>query len=180
MTVLVFVDTNIFVYAHQANERTKQPLALKWLEQLWREQLGRTSMQVLNEYYVTLTRKIRPACPPADAWDEVRNLGAWHPQSTDLDLLLRSREIEQRYRLSWWDSLSVAAAQLQNCTLLLSEDLQDGATYGTVTIRNPFRLSVAEAMATYPAAPLVAPKHRRRGRPRVASRRTPSRHSSAL
>lgn len=60
MTAPVFVDTNIFVYAHQADERTKQPLALRWLEELWREQLGRTSVQVLNEYYVTVTRKIRP------------------------------------------------------------------------------------------------------------------------
>lgn len=173
MTALVFVDTKVFVYAHQANERTKQPLALKWLEQLWREQLGRTSVQVLNEYYVTLTRKIRPACPSADAWDEVRNLAAWHPQPTDLDLMLRSREIAQRYRLSWWDSLIIAAAQLQHCALLLSEDLQDGGTYGTVTVRDPFRLSVAEAMATYSAVPMVTPRHPRRGRPGAAKTSSP-------
>jgi predicted nucleic acid-binding protein len=48
MTAPVFVDTNVFVYAHQANERTKQPLAVRWLERLWREQLSRTSIQVLN------------------------------------------------------------------------------------------------------------------------------------
>ncbi|HMN46792.1 MAG TPA: hypothetical protein PKE27_19600 [Povalibacter sp.] len=55
MTAPVFVDTNIFVYAQQANEQTKQPLAKEWLERLWRDHLGRTSMQVLNECYVTYT-----------------------------------------------------------------------------------------------------------------------------
>ena len=94
MTAPVFVDTNIFVYAHQANERTKQPLAVRWLEQLWREQFGRTSVQVLNEYYVMVTRKIRPALPPPEAWEQVRNLATWQPQETSFELMLRSREIE--------------------------------------------------------------------------------------
>lgn len=168
MSALVFVDTNIFVYAHQANEPVKQPLAVEWLEQLWREQLGRTSTQVLNEYYVTVTRKIKPPLSPADAWGEIRNLAAWKPQPTDFELMSHGHEIQQRYRLSWWDSLVVAAAQLQNCALLLSEDLQDNAMYGGVTVRNPFHVGVAEAMATYTAKPLIAAKHRRRGRPRVA------------
>lgn len=60
--------------------------------------------------------------------------------------------------MSWWDSLIVAAAQLQNCCLLLSEDLQNGATYGGVTVRNPFELGVAEARATYTAVPMSVPK----------------------
>lgn len=166
MSVPIFVDTNIFVYAQQANELRRQPIAAEWLDQLWQEQLGRTSMQVLSEYYVTVTRKIKPAMAAAEAWDEIRNLLTWNPHPTDLELMLRAREIEQRYRLSWWDSMIVAAAQVQNCAVLLTEDLQDGAVYGGVTVRNPFTLGVSEALATYTVAPARIPGHPRRGRPR--------------
>jgi predicted nucleic acid-binding protein len=168
MTARIFVDTNVFVYAKQASEHMKQPLAARWLERLWDEQIGRTSVQVLNEYYTTLTRKIKPALPPADAWDDIKNLIAWNPQCMDLELLHRGREIEERYRLSWWDSLIIAAAQLQNCALLLTEDLQDRAVYGGVTVRNPFTCSVSEDLASYAVERVQAHTHPRRGRPRRA------------
>jgi len=166
MTAPVFVDTNIFVYAQQANEQTKQPIAKEWLERLWRDHLGRTSMQVLNECYVTYTRKIKPALSSSEAWDEIRDLLTWNPQPTDMDLLVRAHDVEVRYRLSWWDSLIVAAAQLQDCSLLLTEDLQDRATYGGVTVRNPFDLGVSEAMTTYATTQRASRGHPRRGRPR--------------
>jgi len=166
MTAPVFVDTNVFVYARQASEGSKQRQAEQWLNHLWREQLGRTSMQVLNEYYATLTRKINPALSADEAWDKVRNLLGWIPQPTDADMLLRAREIERRHRLNWWDCLIVAAAQAQNCLLLLSEDFQDGAEYGGVTVRNPFTLGVNEAAALYIAAPTATRQHRPRGRPK--------------
>jgi predicted nucleic acid-binding protein len=166
MTARIFVDTNVFVYAKQAREPVKQPLAAQWLERLWSDQTGRTSVQVLNDYYTTLTRKIKPAVPAADAWDDVKNLIAWNPQAMDLELLHRGREVEQRYRLSWWDSLIVAAAQLQNCVLLLTEDLQDRSVYGGVTVRNPFTCGVSEDLAPYDLQPLPVRSHPRRGRPR--------------
>ena len=166
MTVRIFVDTNVFVYAKQAAETTKQPLAASWLERLWEEQSGRTSVQVLNEYYTTMTRKIKPPLPAADAWDDVKSLLVWNPQPMDLELLHRGRDIEQRYRLSWWDSLIVAAAQLQNCCLLLTEDLQDRAVYGGVTVRNPFALGVSEDLSPYAVERAPVPAHPRRGRPK--------------
>jgi predicted nucleic acid-binding protein len=166
MTARIFVDTNVFVYAKQAREPVKQPLAARWLERLWSDQTGRTSVQVLNEYYTTLTRKIKPAVPAADAWDDVKNLIAWNPQAMDLELLHRGREVEQRYRSSWWDSLIIAAAQLQNCALLLTEDLQDRSVYGGVTVRNPFTCGVSEDLAPYDAEPVPVHSHPRRGRPR--------------
>lgn len=166
MTAPVFVDTNVFVYARQAGESVKQPLAARWLERLWSEQTGRTSIQVLNEYYTILTRKIKPPLSPAEAWEDVKNLIAWKPQSVDLELLHRGREVEQRYRLSWWDSLIVAAAQLQNCVLLLTEDLQDGAAYGAVTVRNPFTFGVSEDLTSYAVARVKVRAHPGRGRPK--------------
>jgi predicted nucleic acid-binding protein len=168
MTAPIFVDTNVFVYAKQASESTKQPLAARWLQRLWREQIGRTSVQVLNEYYTTLTRKIKPPLSGDEAWDDVKSLIAWNPQSMDVELLHRGREIEQRFRLSWWDSLIVGAAQLQNCVLLLTEDLQDGSVYGGVTVRNPFAFGVAEDVTGYSAETVPALSHPRRGRPKRA------------
>lgn len=76
------------------------------------------------------------------------------------------REIERRYRLSWWDSLVVAAAQLQGCTLLLSEDMQDRMVLGGVTVRNPFTLRANEAATANAAGPSARSPHRSRGRPR--------------
>jgi len=166
MTARIFVDTNVFVYAKQAREPVKQPLAAQWLERLWSEQSGRTSVQVLNEYYATLTRKVKPAVSPADAWDDVKALMVWNPQAMDLELLHRGREVEQRYHLSWWDSLIVAAAQLQNCVLLLTEDLQDRSVYGSVTVRNPFTCGVSEELTAYSVEIARVHSDPRRGRPR--------------
>ena len=167
MTVTVFVDTNVFIYARDADERVKRPRAAAWLEHLWREQLGRTSVQVLSEYYVNVTRKLVPGLPPDEAWDDVKALLTWKPIPIDGSLLEAGREIERRHRLSWWDCLIVAAAQLQGCGLLLTEDLQDGAVFGGVTVRSPFTLATAEALTLYRPAPSVSAGHPRRGRPRA-------------
>jgi predicted nucleic acid-binding protein len=165
MTATVFVDTNVFVYARDSSEREKQPVAVQWLERLWTEQIGRTGIQVLNEYYVTVTRKLDPGMEPKDAWADVRALMAWAPQPVDRDLVMQAHELERRYCLSWWDSLIVSAAQLQNCSLLLSEDLQDGLKCDAVTVRNPFKNGVAEEPERYAATPQLRSRHRSRGRP---------------
>ena len=60
MSALVFVDTNVFVYARDARETSKREMATQWIARLWQEQTGRTSAQVLSEYYVTFTRKLKP------------------------------------------------------------------------------------------------------------------------
>ena len=164
MSGVVFVDTNILVYARDTSERVKQATAAEWLERLWRTQSGRTSMQVLSEYYVTVTRKLRPGMRPDDAWDDVQSLLAWEPLAIDRELLSAAREVERRYRVSWWDSLIVGAAQLQDCDVLLSEDLQAGARFGSVTICNPFLTKVEESQIAYRARTLT--RHRSPGRPR--------------
>jgi predicted nucleic acid-binding protein len=166
MIAPVFVDTDVLLYARDASEPAKQPLAAAWVAQLWRERTGRTSIQVLSEYYVNVTRMLRPGLSPQAAWDDVRALKSWQPQVLDASLLERGHEIERRYRLSWWDSLVVAAAQTQGCALLLSEDMQDGMTIGGVTIRNPFTLTAGEAEAAYAVSPSAVSRHRPRGRPK--------------
>lgn len=168
MTAAVFVDTNVFVYARQAREALKQPIAAQWIDRLWRDRTGRTSMQVLNECYATLTRELAPAPSPAVVWEYVCSLLAWNPRPVDSEIFTRAFEIEQRYRLNWWDCLIVGSAQLQGCSVLLTEDLQDGAVFGGLTVRNPFALSVSEDLAVYDTGRIGAPAHPRRGRPRRA------------
>ena len=166
MTAPVFVDTNVLVYARDAGERGKQAAADQWIRQLWLEQRGRTSTQVLSEYYTTVTRKLKPGLDPDEAWQDVLALLAWEPQEINREVLVRAREIERRYRLSWWDSMIVAAAQCQDCPILLSEDLQDRMRFDGTTVVNPFTISVAEARATYSTtSSKPISRHRRRGRP---------------
>jgi predicted nucleic acid-binding protein len=165
MTPPVFVDTNVFLYADQIDESMKRPLAQQWLQRLWDEQSGRTSIQVLNEYYWNATHKLNPVLSPDEAWARVQRLFSWNPQAIDMETIRRAHEFERRYRLSWWDSLIVGAAQAQCCTLLLTEDMQDRAVYGGVTVRNPFTLGVSEAALEY-AAPSTARPYRPRGRPK--------------
>jgi len=166
VTAPCFVDTNVLITARDPGDPLKQARAKEWLVHLWHEGLGRTSTQVLSEFYVNVTRRLATPVPPEDAWREVSTFLAWRPQPVDAHLLYRAREIEQRWRLSWWDCTIVAAAQAQECALLLTEDLQDGADYGGVTVRSPFTLDVREPRPAYTVAAASRPRHRGRGRPR--------------
>ena len=166
MTGPCFVDADVFVYARDPRDAAKQARALQWIAHLWQERLGRTSVQVLSEYYVFATRTLKPQVAPGAAWDDVRELMAWSPLPVDEALLARAREIEQRWDLSWRDSMVVGAAQLQDCVLLLTGDLPDGAVFGSVTARSPFTLAAEEPSAIYAVTPLPRSRHRPRGRPR--------------
>ena len=165
MIVPVFVDADVLIHAVDARDMDKRARAAEWMARLWSERSGRTSMQVLAEYYVTVTRRLRPPVSTDDAWNDVKSLLAWQPQSFDAALLQRARGIELRHRLNWWDSMMVAAAQLQDCAVLLTEGLPDGAAFGSVTVRSPFTLSAEEPRAGYDVTSNVR-RHPARGRPR--------------
>jgi predicted nucleic acid-binding protein len=169
MTGKFFVDTNVLVYIRDTAQPAKKAVAAQWMDRLWSERSGRTSIQVLNELYATLTRKFRNQMRSDEAWDDVRALLAWNPQPINNELLIQAHQIERRYRISWWDSLIVAAAQLQDCDTLLTEDLQTGMIFDRVTVQNPFNLQVQEPRAVYSAAVTLPSRHRPRGRPRKQS-----------
>ena len=166
MTAFVFVDTNVLVYARDPREPAKRTIANEWIRLLWNDERGRTSYQVLNEYYDVVTRKFKNPVRREDAWDDLQFYLAWNPQPIDLEVLTGAHEIQLRHNLSWWDCLVLSAAQAQDCLLLLSEDLQDGAEYGGIVVRSPFTLRVAEERAAYSLPPRVDSRHRGRGRPR--------------
>jgi predicted nucleic acid-binding protein len=137
--VTTFVDTNVLVYARDASEPDKHSRARTWMEHLWLTQSGRTSVQVLNEYYVTVTRKLSPGLDQATARNDVRDLGAWRPSVVERSTMVIAWDLEDGSSLSWWDSLVVASAIELGCDRLLTEDLQDGQNFGSLVVTNPFR-----------------------------------------
>lgn len=135
----VFVDTNILLYARDISEPERQALAAARLDELWEKRTGRLSVQVLNEYFVNVTRKLDPGLSPEEAWDDMEALSVWEPLPIDMTLVGRTFAIQRRYKLSWWDSMIVAAAEAAGCSRILSEDLADGASYFGITVENPFK-----------------------------------------
>jgi predicted nucleic acid-binding protein len=127
--VPVFVDTNVLVYARDAAEPEKQPQAAAWIDHLWRTRTARLSFQVLQEYYAATTRKLKPGLTPEQARADVR------------DLLEAGWWLEDRFGLSCWDALIVAAARTAGCEYLLTEDLQHGAELEGLRVVNPFRVA---------------------------------------
>lgn len=162
--VFVFVDANIVLYAKSIASDSRQQIASNWMQRLWVDQCGRTSIQVLNEFYWNASHKLRSQVDAAQAWQTVEMLMGWNPQPISVELMRHARDVESRWKLSWWDSLIVASAQMQGCAILLTEDLQHGAIFGTVRAVNPFVSEVHEEPVTYSVKPVS--RHRPRGRPR--------------
>ena len=165
MTALVFVDTNVLLYACDAAEPAKQRLAAQWIERLWGERAGRLSVQVLSEFYVNVTRKLKPGMSSDAAWEVLESYLPWEPLAIDATVLNHARDIERRFGLNWWDSTVVAAAQVQGCEILLTEDLQHGMHMGGLVVRNPFKVQAEEALAEYASTPRPRALHRPPGRP---------------
>jgi len=98
--------------------------------------MGRLSFQVMGEFYVNAVRLRTDAREEARA--EIRDLMAWNPVVTDAAVLERGWKLQDRYRLSYWDALIVAAAKAAGCGYLLTEDLQSGQKLDGIEVVNPF------------------------------------------
>lgn len=133
----VFVDTNVLLFAQDERVPDKRAAATRWLERCWRERLGRVSSQVLNELYANL-RRVAPRLDVQHARAMVRIYRAWQPWPVDDATVDGAWSLQDRYSLSYWDALIVAAAQVQGCEILLSEDLQHDQQIDGVRVINPF------------------------------------------
>jgi predicted nucleic acid-binding protein len=137
-TVKAFVDTNILVYAYDRGAGAKHAKALDLLENLWLEGTGILSTQVLQEFYVNVRRKAQRPVTVEQARDLVSDYLAWDPVVNDGAAMLEAIDLENRYKLSFWDSLIVAAAQKSGASIIYSEDFNHGQKFGSVEVRNPF------------------------------------------
>jgi len=145
MTAPVFVDTNVLIYALDDADLKKQEVAREWRAELWKRRQGRISFQVLQEFYVKVTRKWPNARQGARS--EVRDLLAWRPLTVDGLTLEHAWKIQDRYQFSFWDALIVAAAKSASCRYLLTEDLQAGQDLDGLIVVNPFRNDPASLLS---------------------------------
>jgi predicted nucleic acid-binding protein len=137
MTDPVFVDANVLIYALDDADRKKQQAAMAWRTELWKSRRGRISFQVLQEFYVKATQKWPLTRAATRA--EIRDLLAWRPVVVDAGIVQQGWLIQDRFQLSFWDALIVAAAKAASCRYLLTEDLQHGQDLDGVAVVNPFR-----------------------------------------
>lgn len=144
MSDLFFVDSNVLIYSLDRAEADKQPRAREWLKALWQARAGRLSTQVLCEFYVNVTQKIKPGLSPKKAQAEVDLLWTWQPLALDREVLNSGWRLQEKFDLSFWDSLIVAAAQRSGCLYLLTEDLQAGQQLGEVKVVDPFANSPSD------------------------------------
>jgi predicted nucleic acid-binding protein len=141
---LCMVDTKVLVYGEDVSDPVKNSRAAEWLELLWIQRSGRVSTQVLNEYYVTVTRKLAPGLSQGDARAKVRRYQLWQPWQVDHQTVETAWGIEARFGVHYWDALVVASAQQAGCEYLLTEDLQHAQQLGPVTVINPFTITPQE------------------------------------
>ena len=133
----IFVDTNILVYAYDIDAEEKHTIAQDLLMRLWKTRQGVLSTQVLQEFYVTVTRKLSTPLDSATARRVIARYQAWPVQLIDVATVLEASEIAERHQLSFWDGLIVAAARQAGAERVLSEDLQAGRVIESVLIENP-------------------------------------------
>jgi predicted nucleic acid-binding protein len=137
MSAKVFVDTNILLYAYDFESRAKHDTSKRVLKDLWRQSAGALSMQVLQEFYFNVTRKIAVPLPRIEARAVVENYSDWCVATTPQEIE-RAFRIEDEAGINFWDAMIVAAAIRAGATRILSEDLNHGQTIAGVRIENPF------------------------------------------
>ncbi|HEY6346976.1 MAG TPA: PIN domain-containing protein [Bryobacteraceae bacterium] len=133
-----FVDANVLVYAFDASAGPKKIGAERLLERLWNAGTGCLSVQVLQEFFVTVTRKTPQPLSIDDAADRVREFAVWRVFAPTAEDVLGAIALQKEARLSFWDAMVVEAAARLGCDVLWTEDLNDGQILQGVRIRNPF------------------------------------------
>ena len=137
MSGRTFVDSNILIYAHDVDAGRKHDTARGILRELWRERDGVLSPQVLQEFYVNVTRKIPHPLGREAARLVVNSYAIWCVDATASEPLA-AFQIEDMSKIGFWDALIVAAAVRSGAVRILSEDLNAGPLIAGVRIENPF------------------------------------------
>jgi predicted nucleic acid-binding protein len=134
-----FVDTNILIYAHDLDAGRKHEIAKDLLRTLWTNRSGCLSTQVLQEFYVNATRKIRKPLTKPEARSVVDTYASWCVEGIATSDIIAAFQIEDQARLGFWDALIVAVAVRRGARRVVSEDLSPGQSIAGITIHNPFQ-----------------------------------------
>lgn len=133
-----FVDTNVLVYAHDAGAGQKLERARDLLRGLWSARSGCLSIQVLQEFFVTVTRRLPTTLDSPTAAAAVEDYARWtlhEPRSVDV---LAAIELHEQAQIAFWDAMIVRSAAALGCGVLYSEDLNAGQRYDGVLVVDPF------------------------------------------
>jgi predicted nucleic acid-binding protein len=137
MNARSFFDTNVLVYADDKRAGTKQTRAIDLVEEHRRDGTGVVSLQVLQEYFVTVTRKLNVDSPLARRKVEI--LSEFDVVVPDVADILAAIDLHRLHGFSFWDALVLRAATQAGCSVLLTEDFQDGREINGIQVLNPFR-----------------------------------------
>jgi predicted nucleic acid-binding protein len=132
------VDTNILVYAHDQSAGAKHDQARDLVRDLWKSGEGCLSIQVLQEFFVTVTRKVAKPLSSEIAAQVIADLSVWPVHCPEVDDVLAAIRLQDRYRISFWDAMIVASAVALGCETIWSEDLNAGQLYEGVAVQTPF------------------------------------------
>jgi predicted nucleic acid-binding protein len=135
---LVFVDTNVLVYAYDLSAGEKHEQARRLVEELWRTRRGCISVQVLQEFFVNITRKIPTTLPTQTARELIQDLSHWKTHAPDEQSVLAAIDLHERASLSFWDAMILHSASSSGCETIYTEDLNAGQSYDGVMVENPF------------------------------------------
>jgi predicted nucleic acid-binding protein len=137
MSGKTFIDTNVLIYAHDKDAGAKHEIAKTVLRDLWSERTGVLSVQVLQEFYVNVTRKISSPLSKDLARLVVSSYAIWCTETTPTEIISAFR-IEDESRIGFWGALIVSCASKDGATRILSEDLNAGQRIAGILIENPF------------------------------------------
>jgi predicted nucleic acid-binding protein len=137
MSAKTFIDTNVLIYAHDVDAGAKHQTAKAVLRDLWSERTGLLSVQVLQEFYVSVTRKISSPLPKDLARLVVSSYVIWCAETSPAEIASAFR-IGDESRIGFWDALIVSSALNNGATRILSEDLNAGQRIAGILIENPF------------------------------------------
>jgi predicted nucleic acid-binding protein len=135
----LFLDTNIFVYSVTDDSASKARVATELIRRALASQKGVVSYQVVQEFFNLALKRFARTMSLADCIDHLDTV--FRPMlrvHSSIALYTEALALQNRFRLSWYDSLIVSAALHAECTILYSEDMQHGQRFGALQIQNPF------------------------------------------
>ncbi len=138
MTGKTFIDTSVLIHAHDVDAKAKHETAKAVLRELWSERTGVLSLQVLEEFYISVTQKIASPLHRDLARSVVNSYSIWCMETTSEEIFA-ALQIEDESRIGFWDALIVSSAVKSGADRILSEDLNAGQWMAGIRIENPFQ-----------------------------------------
>ena len=132
------MDSNVLIYAYDVTAGAKHERAKALVARLWETRDGCLSVQVLQEFYVTVTRKVARSLAADVAAEVVADLAAWRVHAPMVEDVNQAIAIQRRYAISFWDALIIRSAAQLGCATLWSDGLNAGQVYEGVRVINPF------------------------------------------